>query len=228
MIQFYKNKISNENQHTRDKNKDIYKNTPVRYLGFANEIGAAIAPLIGPAGEMITYLPAFGYIAMDVRDKHKRGDGDDYENKSKKRAAKELVFQCLASVILPTAVVKTAQVAADKAIDKMPNLKNKIKSFVSQRESLNKFINKFADKHTESKTVLNKISHSFQKVVDTITVVPRFIKLRQNKSGLRNVGLAMVGFTALIAAIKPIDKFVEHVLIDKIVHPILYKKTEKS
>lgn len=225
MLIFYRNKrVSNENQQTDlNRKKDLYKDTPVRLLGFANEAGAAMAPLIGPVGEMITYAPALGYIALDVRDKYKRGDNDAYEKTSSRRATKQLVFQGLASVILPTAVVKTAQIIASKSVDKMPELKNKIKSFISKRQNIDKFINKFADKSNEQKSMLIKFSHGFQKIIDTVTVIPRFIKLKENKSGLRNIGLAVVGFTALAAAIKPIDKFVEKTVVDKAVHPLLYK-----
>jgi len=233
MIDFIKNSINNQQNSNfkkpeiAGKKKDIYKDTPVRLLGFANEAGAALSPLIGPVGEMITYAPAVGYIAMDVRDKFKRGDSDNYENTSKKRATKQLIFQCLASVILPTAVVKTAQILADKAIDKMPAVKNKVSTFVSERKSLSNFINIFADKTAGKENLLHKISHGFQKGIDIITIIPMFIKSKSNKSGLRNLGLAAVGFISLGLAVKPVDKFVEKI-IDKIVHPVLYKNSNDN
>jgi len=210
------------------KKKDIYSDTPVRLLGFTNEAGAAMAPLIGPFGEMITYGPALGYIAMDVRDKYKRGENNDYSEKSHKRATKQLIFQLLASVILPTAVVKTAQIVANKVIDKVPAAKEKIKSFANKNLKVANFIEKFSDKNIENPNLVVRFAHQFQKIIDTVTIVPRLIKLPQNKSGLRNAGLAVVGLTALAAAIKPIDKLVEHVIVPKAVDPVLYRKKTES
>jgi len=216
-------KVSRENF---TKKRDIYSDTPVRLLGFTNEAGAAMAPLIGPVGEMITYGPALGYIALDVRDKYKRGDNNNYEQKSHKRATKQLIFQLLASVILPTAVVKTAQIAANKVIDKMPVVKEKVKSFANKNLKVANFIEKFSDKNHDNPNFIVRFAHQFQKIIDTVTVIPTIIKLPQNKSGIRNLGLAIVGFTALAAAIKPIDKLVEHVIVPKAVDPVLYPKKE--
>jgi hypothetical protein len=231
MIKFYPKKpeINDNSQNQKTgKKKDIYTDTPVRYLGFTNEAGAALAPLMGPVGEMYTYAPALGYIAMDVRDKYKRGDDDEYQKTSGKRATKQLVFQLLASVILPTAAVKTGQIIAGKSIDKMPKLKDSVKEFVTKRPSLQKFVHRFRDKSAAEESNLMKFAHGFQKVIDTITIIPRFIKAPENKSGLRNIGLALAGFTALGLAIKPIDHFVESIVVEKGVDPLLYKERRKN
>lgn len=213
----------NQNLNQKNNKKDLYLDTPVRYLGFTNEVGAAVAPLIGPVGEMLTYIPAFLFIGADARDKYKRGDNDDYQTPSSERASKEVIFHMLASVILPTAVVKASQLLAERSIDHMPGVKNNIKAFVDKRAGLKKLVNKFADKPLNNKSALNKFAHGFQNVVNHITVIPALVKSTPNKSGLRNIGLALVGLTTLSMIIKPIDKFVHNVILPKVVDPLLYK-----
>ena len=65
-----------------------------------------------------------------------------------------------------------------------------------------------------------------------VSVVPwlfnKLCKEGAAKSGLRNLGLAAVGLTTLGLAIKPIDHFTEHIIMDKAVKPLLYGKKEKT
>ena len=253
---------------------DVYHHSPVRLLGFTNELGTAVSPLAGAFMEMISYVPALTYIFMDVKDKYNRGDKDNYNEKSHKRATKQFAFQFLASVLFPTAIVKTSQVVAGKAIDLMPkSIKNPIKNFIEDKLKLKGILKKLAD-HEEKALPpdagfkdkffdkLNAAGHRFQKVIDTITVVPKVLEhikykkierqviekaktqgrelkgkdLREatkeaikglpKNSGLRNLALAVVGIGTLLACIKPLDRFVEHVIIEKGLHPLLYGKEE--
>lgn len=48
---------------------DKFHHSPLRYVGFSNELGVSLAPLIGPVGEMLFYAPALTYMAMDIKDK---------------------------------------------------------------------------------------------------------------------------------------------------------------
>ncbi len=232
--------LANESNiyHKKDKKKDIYTDSPVRYLGFANEVGAAISPAAGAILEMATYGPALGYIAMDVIDKHKRGDNDDYKKCSDKRATKQLVFQLLASVLLPTCIVKTAQTVTDKAINKfrkpLSPIIDPIKNFVKKSPDFSKFIDNFKDKEFNKHTAksVDKFAKGFVECIEKVTVVPWLFKKCQGdkavpKSGMRNIGLALVGITALLAAIKPIDKFTEH-FISKAIHPLLYGNKKQN
>jgi len=208
--------------------KDIYSKNPVRLLGFTNEVGAALSPIIGPVGELISYIPAFSYIFMDTRDKYKRGDDGTYKQPSNKKAMEQLTFQAFASVILPTAAVKTSQAIANKIIDSkiLKTFKNSVTSLINKKSNIKNFIQKFADKpsNSASQGVLIKFASGFQKAIETITVFPLFFKHAHNKSGLRNIGLAAVGLTTLALVIKPIDNFVEKVIIGKVVKPMLKNK----
>lgn len=210
---------------------DIYKDTPVRLFGFTNEIGAAVAPIIGPVGELASYIPSATYIALDTRDKFKRGDDDTYTTPSKKRALEELIFQLSASVYIPTAIVKAAQGIADKVVShKMfDKFRSSTTEFVSKNDGLSKIVNRFADKTDHHATsALAKFAHGFENTLNKILLTPSMFPKSANKSGLRNIGLAAVGLTTLGLVIKPVDHFVEHVMIEKLVKPLLHGNEHKS
>ena len=225
--EFQKNEQSFTHKREHASKDDIYSKYPVRLLGFTNEVGAAVSPLIGPVGELISYAPALSYIFMDVKDKYKRGENGNYESPSKKKAVEQLTFQTFASVILPTATVKTAQALANKIIDapQMSNVKKSFDGFINKNLKLKNFVNKFADKAEDAvpKKAITKFAIGFQKALNVITVFPMFFKNAPNKSGARNIALTAIGLTALAAAIKPLDKFTERIIIDKGVKPLLNK-----
>ncbi|MDD3419131.1 MAG: hypothetical protein PHE78_00870, partial [Candidatus Gastranaerophilales bacterium] len=191
-------------------------------------VGAALSPVIGPVGELISYAPALSYIFMDTKDKYHRGDENNYEKPSKKRAITQLAFQLMASVILPTAAVKASQAVANKVIDSkfFASHKKSLTEKISKNKTISKFLHRFADKPHDpikAKKPLTKFAHGFQKVLDTITVAPLLFKHKANKSGARNLGLAAVGLATLGMVIKPIDHFVEHTVIKNFVHPAVHK-----
>ena len=51
---------------------DLYKDTPVRYLGYANELGESFRPLAPPGFVAATYAVSFGYVFMDMQDKARK------------------------------------------------------------------------------------------------------------------------------------------------------------
>uniref|UniRef100_A0A1Y1KBC9 Mitochondrial fission process protein 1 n=1 Tax=Photinus pyralis TaxID=7054 RepID=A0A1Y1KBC9_PHOPY len=50
---------------------DIYRDTPIRYLGYANEIGEAFRSMIGPKWVAVTYGVATTYVLADTASKTK-------------------------------------------------------------------------------------------------------------------------------------------------------------
>lgn len=98
-------------EEKKEKRRDIYMEMPVRALGYTNEVGEALRPVIGKWA-WASWVPAIAYIASDVADKYSQ---DEYGNQvpSGERAAKQLSNQLLASVILPTVAVKAGQTAVD-------------------------------------------------------------------------------------------------------------------
>ena len=102
-----------EPEKKQEKRRDIYMEMPVRALGYTNEVGEALRPVIGKWA-WASWVPAIAYIGSDVADKYSQ---DEYGNQvpSGERAAKQLSNQLLASVILPTVAVKAGQSAVDMA-----------------------------------------------------------------------------------------------------------------
>lgn len=100
-------------EEKKEKRRDIYMEMPVRALGYTNEVGEALRPVIGKWA-WASWVPAIAYIGSDVADKYSQ---DEYGNQvpSGERAAKQLSNQLLASVILPTVAVKAGQTAVDMA-----------------------------------------------------------------------------------------------------------------
>ena len=87
---------------------DLYRDTPVRFLGYANELGESFKPLIPRVAYLGTYGVACAYVAADANDKYER-DGDVA------RGVDALIWQALASVIVPGFVVNRVVAAAHGA-----------------------------------------------------------------------------------------------------------------
>jgi fission process protein 1 len=88
---------------TDEESVDIYRDTPVRYLGYANEVGEAFRALINVRWVKLSYVVASGYVLADTQDKAvKASKEEDAEMKNVGIAAMDtLVWQALASVIVP-------------------------------------------------------------------------------------------------------------------------------
>lgn len=82
---------------------------PVRGFAFTNDIGAAIMDIAPKLGTLLWY-PAMMYFGADIYDKY-RNDKETY-NPNAKRGLNQAIFQTLASVVFPIAVVHTGQKAA--------------------------------------------------------------------------------------------------------------------
>ncbi len=84
---------------------------PIRAMGYANEVGAALStmPGWGKTAEVALWIPALLYLGADIYDKYSRGKEGNYSQTSVNKAVEQATFQALASVILPTAAVKMGQ-----------------------------------------------------------------------------------------------------------------------
>ncbi len=100
----------------QDPNDPLAK-YPLRALGYSNEAGAAVSamPVWGKTAEVLLWIPALMYLGADIYDKYRRGKEGDYSKASASAAVEQAIFQALASVILPTSVIKIGQSAAGQA-----------------------------------------------------------------------------------------------------------------
>jgi len=80
---------------------DIYRDSPLRYLGYANECGEAFRPLIPVEIVYFTYFAAIAYILADTVDKGKKGAAVE-PLLGLLGATDTFLWQMLASVIFPS------------------------------------------------------------------------------------------------------------------------------
>ncbi|KAJ8670294.1 hypothetical protein QAD02_001553 [Eretmocerus hayati] len=84
---------------------DIFRDTPVRYLGYANEVGEAFRSIVSKSIVHSSYVVACGYVLADTAHKGVQVyQADSSVNKSKNLAlstADTLLWQGFASVIIP-------------------------------------------------------------------------------------------------------------------------------
>ncbi|GAB6029299.1 Mitochondrial fission process protein 1 [Chamberlinius hualienensis] len=95
---------------------DIYRDTPIRLLGYANEVGEAFRSLVPLSLVRLSYAIASGYVVADTVDKalkmFKNSDHSASTNKRNKQVAIAavdcLIWQSLASVIIPGFTINRA------------------------------------------------------------------------------------------------------------------------
>ena len=105
---------------------DVFRDSLLRYLGYANEVGEALRP-VAPAFYYPSYLIAFGYVLGDTIDKSARAshECDALKKRGSERslhiteaAVDTLCWQTLASVVLPGYTINRAVEATTVALDK--------------------------------------------------------------------------------------------------------------
>lgn len=91
-----------------EMSKDLFRDTPLRYLGYANEVGEAFRALVPTRAVWFTYGLACAYVGCDTADKsytefNKVSPGDEAERRRRtlSTACDALVWQSLASVVVP-------------------------------------------------------------------------------------------------------------------------------
>lgn len=197
--------INNVGYSSQNLEKDLYKDTPVRFLGFTNELGTAVSDLCTASSGIIknipalSYIPAIGYIAADTFDKYKKGEDGTGKKPSIKMGLRELLSQCVTSIAAPTGVIIATKKVSGNAVNNIvPKLPKCIKN----------------------------VGASIGSFLKTNNVTGKFL----SKAGMpgKVVGVA-VSLLALVASTKPIDKITDFVF-EKVVDPILgiNKKKENT
>uniref|UniRef100_A0A0N4ZQU1 Mitochondrial fission process protein 1 n=1 Tax=Parastrongyloides trichosuri TaxID=131310 RepID=A0A0N4ZQU1_PARTI len=89
------------------KQIDIYRDTPIRYLGYSNEIGEAFRAMVPINLVRLSYMVAFGYVIADTMDKGSKISKQRFNNNEERRNAvmitmgDTLLWQTCASVVIP-------------------------------------------------------------------------------------------------------------------------------
>jgi len=79
---------------------DLYRDTPVRLLGYANEVGEAFRALVPRIVVRSSYVLAFAYVFADTNDKVQKVIPNDTRSKML-TGTDVLLWQTLASVAIP-------------------------------------------------------------------------------------------------------------------------------
>lgn len=139
------------------KEKDIYNDSPLRKLGFLDEYGEALRPILSASKNPVVknlpnlaYIPASAYMLADVIDKYQKGEDGTGEKPSIKMGARQAMYQGLVSVAAPVAVVKGVHKLTDKFAarisGKIPGIIKDKASSAFKTINKNKTINKFLSK----------------------------------------------------------------------------------
>ncbi|VDK76249.1 unnamed protein product [Litomosoides sigmodontis] len=86
---------------------DIHRDTAVRFLGYANEVGEAFRAWVPTNAVRLSYVIAMGYVFSDTADKSRKTYQLHYLNSKERyravaiRAIDTLLWQSLASVLIP-------------------------------------------------------------------------------------------------------------------------------
>ncbi|KAJ8598439.1 hypothetical protein CTAYLR_006855 [Chrysophaeum taylorii] len=85
---------------------DYFRDTPLRLMGYANEVGESFKPLISRSAYLLSYALAGTYVLGDSYDKYERERrADRSDDAALVSGVKALVWQAFASVIIPGFVV---------------------------------------------------------------------------------------------------------------------------
>jgi len=105
---------------------DLFRETLLRYLGYANECGEAFRAFIGAHGVFLTYVIASGYVVSDSiyqGAKVAKEDVSINENAKNMRvmvtAMESLLWQSLASVAIPGFTINRMVALAHYSLDQM-------------------------------------------------------------------------------------------------------------
>jgi fission process protein 1 len=84
---------------------DIFRDSLLRYCGYANEVGEAFRPLVPVAVVYVSYVIAITYILADTVDKGKKGADNGGLLTGGLGAIDTFCWQMLASVLFPSFII---------------------------------------------------------------------------------------------------------------------------
>ncbi len=124
-------KAHNKAKKENHKERDILHDTPLRYTGYCDDIGAAIRTICCNSKSafirrlpVLSFIPVGLYIGADVTIQYKKTKEAEGKEMAKKKAASQAIFQGLTSLLFPIGIVAAGQKVAGKAFDKfIPKLR---------------------------------------------------------------------------------------------------------
>mmetsp|Transcript_13641 Transcript_13641/g.18183 ORF Transcript_13641/g.18183 Transcript_13641/m.18183 type:complete len:177 (+) Transcript_13641:33-563(+) len=95
----------------KDASIDIYRDTLLRYAGYANEVGESLKPLVHNSIYLASYAISIAYVVGDARDKFLR---EPDRQLAPAAGTNAFIWQALASVIIPGFVINRIVYIADR------------------------------------------------------------------------------------------------------------------
>ena len=180
-------KIEEKKPKKVKEKKDIYNETPIRKLGFLDEVGEAFRPILQTSKNPIVrglpnyaYIPSTLYMAADVYDKYKKGLDGTGEKPSVKMGLRQAAYQGIVSVAAPIAIIRGTSKVAQKIASKLPKPPKEVGGIISN--TMNGLKNNKYTKNIMTKAgmpgkiigaiasifVLSKLSKPVDKIVSTV------------------------------------------------------------
>jgi fission process protein 1 len=103
-----------------DESYDIYRDSPLRYMGYANECGEAFAAWLPPFGVPATYGVAAVYVLADTFDKAIKANKEKGMKEGVIVGLDTVTWQMLASVFWPGSFIRVMVNAINLLVSKLP------------------------------------------------------------------------------------------------------------
>ena len=103
-----------------DESYDIYRDSPLRYMGYANECGEAFAAWLPPFGVPATYGVAAVYVLADTFDKAIKANKEKGMKEGVIVGLDTVTWQMLASVFWPGSFIRIMVNATNLLVSKLP------------------------------------------------------------------------------------------------------------
>lgn len=104
---------------SEEKKTDIYRDTPLRYLGYANEVGEAFRNMVHRNWVRLSYVVAGSYVVADASSKAK-AEQEKEGGKPIRTFIDVLVWQGLASVAIPGMTINRICWLVGKQVHRLP------------------------------------------------------------------------------------------------------------
>jgi len=111
---------SKKNEKSETKEYDIYRDSPLRYMGYANECGEAFAAWLPPFGVPATYGVAAVYVLADTFDKAIKANKEKGMKEGVIVGLDTVTWQMLASVFWPGSFIRVTVNATNLLVSKLP------------------------------------------------------------------------------------------------------------
>lgn len=133
------NNISFKGNGNKENKGNIWHTYPLKACAYANDLGEALRPVIGAFLAKLSWIPAIFYIIGAILSKALCQNSPDKSKDKSRELVKEILFQGIASLLLPIILVKSLGKATHKILDALPTRsKEFIKKTIKHLDILHK------------------------------------------------------------------------------------------